>query len=244
MNLPAIGHNRTPFELIQEKIEGLYEEAKQYLDGAAIESQGQADDLGNLLRMIQAAEKEAEALRKEENKPFDDGKKEVQARYNELIGDTKAKKGLTVLAKDIIKQALQPWLDKLDAEKREAERKAAEEAEQARQAALAKLEASREAPDLSVREEAEELLSDAREAEKAAKSAERDRARAGGIGRAVGMRSVWKADLVSLNDAVTHYYERDSAALAQLVTQLANRDVRNGARDIPGFEITETKTPV
>jgi hypothetical protein len=109
---------------------GLFEEAKNWLDGEPIATQGQADMVQKLLRDIQAAEKEADERRTTENEPFDAGKAEVQARYAPLIANTKTTKGLTVLAVDACKKALAPWLIKIDNENRakaEALRKEAEE---------------------------------------------------------------------------------------------------------------------
>jgi hypothetical protein len=121
------GHNNppepTPFEKISEEIETLYGEARLWLDGEPVATQGQADGIAKLLNMIRDAAKRADLLRVAENKPFDDGKAEVQRRYAALIADTKGMKGKTTIATDACKKALAPWLDKLDREmKAEAER--------------------------------------------------------------------------------------------------------------------------
>jgi hypothetical protein len=123
MNAHAtIGHNNppepTPFDLSKDSISALFDEAKNWCDGEPISTQGQADMVQKLLRDIQAAEKEADERRVAENKPFDDGKAEVQARYAPLIANTKSVKGMTVLAVEACKKALAPWLIKVDAENR------------------------------------------------------------------------------------------------------------------------------
>ena len=132
MNSTAkMGHNNpppSPFEAAAEKIETLHVEAKNWLDGEAIENQAQADEVSKLLDMARNAKKEADAARKEEAKPFDDGKKEVQARYKPLLDRADA-------IADLCKKVIAPFIAKVEAEKREAERSAPEKAEAARTAA-------------------------------------------------------------------------------------------------------------
>jgi hypothetical protein len=98
----TIGHNSppTPFDDIETRINDLYEEAKMWLDGEEVTEQKQADALNTLASQIREAAKEAEEMRKAEAKPFDDGKKAVQERYNPLIQKGKetlsSRKKLTV----------------------------------------------------------------------------------------------------------------------------------------------------
>lgn len=249
MNQPApIGHNQppTPFAIIRDKIEGLYEEARLWLDGEPIATQGQADDLSNLLNMIRAAEKEADDLRKEENAPFDAGKREVQERYAELIADTKAKKGKTVLAKDACKKALQPWLQKQEEEQRAKAEAARLKAEEERRKAQ-EVMADREPTDLASYEAAEQQIQTARAAEKEA--AKLDKARpqaAGGIGRAAGLRTTYIPVFRDPWSAVVYYWGTEAGRLAieDAVLALAKNDARRGIREIPGFDIEEEKTAV
>lgn len=240
-NLPP-----SPFEVIADKINVLYEEAKQWLDGDPVASQGQADDLSNLKNMIRDAEKEADALRKEEVKPFDDGKKAVQERYHPLIGNTKAGKGKTVLAIDMINKALIPWLNKLAEEKAEAERAARQKAEEERRKADEATRSARQAEaDLVAREQAEAQLVAAQKAEAEAKRAEKDTAKAsGGIGRASHLRSEFHPVLQNAMQALAHYAAHRPQDVEQFLLGLAATDVRNGAREIPGFEIIEEKKVV
>lgn len=247
---PAIGHNQgpplSPFEAAKEKIESLYEEARLWLDGEPITTQGQADDLSNLLNMIRAAHAEADEARKEENKPFDEGKAEVQARYAELIADTKAKKGKTILAMEACKKALAPWLEKLAAERKAIARKAREEADAQQRAAQEAVRAAQAATDLAAREAAEQQLQEAKQANAAAKRAEKDTAKAGnGVGRAVSLRTNYRPVLIDPMAAGAHYWgTHHRAEIEQLFVTLAERDVRAGKRAIPGFEIIEEKTAV
>ena len=83
-----IGHNNPPteFEVCKKTIQDLYEEAKLWLDGEPVETQEQADALNTLESRIREAAKDAEANRKKEAKPFDDGKAEV---LDGLLADLK-----------------------------------------------------------------------------------------------------------------------------------------------------------
>lgn len=237
----TIGDNNppepTPFEQSAQEIEELYVEAEGWLDGVKIETKGQADGISLLMDMIRTAEKKAEERRKAEAKPFDDGKAEVQARYNPLIQKDKGKCALALAA---CKAALKPWLEKLDAEQREIARKAREDADRQRAEAQAALRAS-QADNLAERAAAEARLREADRAEREAKLAEKQKAHAEGGKRAVGLRTTYRAEMTDATAAVNHYWLRAQPELKALLMRLAQEDVRGGARHIPGFNIIEEK---
>lgn len=226
-----------PFGAIAAHIDDLYAEAKNWLDGEPITTQAQADEVGRLLDMIRDAEKVADNARKDENKPFDDGKAAVQAKYAPLISDTKAVRGKTVLASEACKAALAPWRAEQERIKREAADKARKEAEAAAQAAAEAMRAT-QVDDLAAREEAERLV---READAFAKFANRaDKAATTGT----GLRSYWSPKLTDGTAAARHYWITDRKACEEFFLSLANRDTRNGIRTIPGFEVTEERRAV
>lgn len=241
--IAKIGHNAppSPFDEIKTRIEDLYAEAKQWLDGEPVTTQDQANALNTLENRIREAAKEAEALRKGEVKPLDDAKAEIQERFNALIGETKTVTGKTVMAIAAIKSALKPYLLELDRIQREAAAKAREEAEKAEQAAQAAMQ-SREADNLEQREEAERLVIEAKALNAAASKAEDAKAHAKGDGRATGLRSVWAAKMNSPFDAAAWAWKSHRDELTAFVQSLADRDVRNGARAISGFNIIEERT--
>lgn len=146
-NFAGMGHNNppepTPFELSRSEAVDLFDEAKNWCDGEPVASQEQADALTALLDQIKAATKRADERRKEEARPHDEAKAGIQARYNELIGDTKTTgQGILVLATGAARKVLQPWLQKVEDEKRaaaEAARKAQEEIQRKAQEAFAAL---------------------------------------------------------------------------------------------------------
>jgi hypothetical protein len=242
-----IGHNRppvdepTPFEMSEVEIGDLYAEAKNWLDGEPVTTQAQADGISKLIDDLRKAGNLADERRKTENVPFDEGKAEVQARYAPLIADTKAMTGKVPLGIETAKKALQPWLKMLEDEKRaqaEAARKAAEDAARKAQEALA---AARKADDLAASEQAETLFQEAQKAEAVAVKAENSKAHATGGTRAMGLRSVWRAEMTNGRDAAAHYWSTRRADVDAFFQGLADADVRAGKREIPGFLISETR---
>lgn len=242
-----IGHNNppteiepTPFEMSEVEIGDLYAEAKNWLDGEPVSSQAQADGLSKLIDDLRKAAKLADARRVEENRPFDEGKAAVQERYAPLIADTKTVKGKAILAMEMAKKALAPWLQRLEDEKRaaaEAARKIADEKARIAQEALR----ASQVDDLAKREAAEALIREAQKAEAKAVFAEGDKAHAKGGTRAMGLRSVWRAEMVDGRAAAGHYWRERRAEVDAFFQGLADADVRAGKRDIPGFLISETR---
>lgn len=242
-----IGHNNppveiepTPFEMSEVEIGDLYVEAKNWLDGEPVTSQAQADGLSKLIDDLRKAAKLADERRIEENRPFDEGKAAVQARYAPLIADTKSVKGKAVLAIEMAKKALAPWLQKLEAEKQAAAAKARAEADEKLRIAQEALRASQVA-DLEKREAAEALIRDAEKAEAAATKAEGAKAHATGGSRAMGLRSVWRAEMVDGREAARFYWATKRPEVDAFFQGLADADVRAGKRDIPGFNIIEDR---
>lgn len=241
MNVAAqIGHNHppdpTPFELSKEAIHALFDEAKNWLDGDPIASQGQADMVQKLLRDIQSAEKEADERRTTENEPFDTGKAEVQSRYAPLIANTKTTKGLTVMAVDACKKALAPWLFKIDNENRakaEALRKEAEEKQ------LAAMEAMRQrGGDLEASAKAEALAQEAKAAETVARHAGNVKAQAKGAGKAVGLRDYYTGEVTDYTAFARHAWTAHLSDMQDFLDALAKRIVDAGVHTgIPGVTV-------
>lgn len=242
-----IGHNNppseiesTPFEMSEVEIGDLYAEAKNWLDGEPVSSQAHADAISKLIDDLRKAGKLADERRIAENKPFDDGKTEVQARYAPLISDTKSVKGKVPLAIEMAKKVLAPWLQKLEDEKRAAAEAARKEAEEKARIAQEAMRAS-QVSDLEKREAAEALVREAQKAEAAATKAENDKAHAKGGSKAIGLRSVWRAEMVDGREAARHYWLTKREDVDAFFQGLADADVRAGKREIPGFLIQETR---
>lgn len=231
--IATIGHNRSPFELAKDAIEDLYDEAKQWLDGEPVTSKDQADALNTLETRVREAAKEAEKRRKEEAKPFDDGKAEVQARYKPVLAKADA-------ALDAIKSALKPYLLEIDRQQREAARLAKEEADRKMAEALEAVR-NRDAANLESREEAEAKIKAAKEAEEAARRADKAKAHAKGEGRATALRTVFRAQIADEREAAAWVWTDRRTELMTFVQDQADKAVRAGARNIRGFQIIEEK---
>lgn len=231
----------TPYEAHKVNIEDLVLEAKNWADSAAVENQAQADEVSRLIEDLRTAMQAADASRIEENKPFDEGKAAVQAKYNLLIADTKTQKGAAVRAIDALKATLKPFLDKLDAEKRAAAAAAAQAAQKALEAAQAAAQAA-QADNLESRETADDLVEKARQAQKAAAYAQNDKAQARGGSRALGLKTYHIAEITDPKAAVTHYWVNQREAMVAALLKLAQTDVDAGKRQIPGVSVrTETR---
>lgn len=244
--IATIGHNQppepTPFELSKEAITSLFEEAKNWLDGDPISSQGQADEVQKLLRMIQAAEKEADERRIKENEPFDAGKAEVQTRYAPLIGNTKTTKGMTVLAVDACKKALAPWLEKIDAENRakaEALRKEAEEKQRIAMEAMRQRNG-----DLEASAKAEALVQEAKRAETEARRADNAKASAKGEGRAVTLRDYYTPEITDATAFARHVWLTHRSDMETFLAGMAAKLVASGVHTIPGVTVHHERRAV
>lgn len=238
--LAGVGHNNppapSPFEAFSAHIGDLFEEAKNHLDGAGVNSDPEAEAVSKLLDLLRTAAKDADKARTEEKKPHDDAARAVQARWKPLLDRAD-------LAVTTCKRALAPWLARKEAEARaaaDAARQAAEE-----KAALA-AEAFRraEVSDLQARETAEALAADAQAAEKAAAKAEKVRPQATGGARATTLRTSYRPELTDANAALKHYVAQQPDAIKACLLQLACEDVRAKKLTIPGFTIHEERTVV
>lgn len=238
----------SPFDAHKANIEDLFLEAKNWIDGTAIENQAQADAVQELLRKTQEAHDAADKSRVEEKKPWDDGANAVQTKYAPLIADTKAVKGKTTLAVPALKGALSKWLTKC-AEEQEAEAKRVRDAaDAAAEAARALVEEARETGDLAVVEEAEEALQDAKSLDRAATRVETAKPMARGYGRAVGLRDNWVikgfepvGDLDGETILLRHYWEANKPGLVAAALELARQDIQQGKRQIPGLIIANER---
>lgn len=227
------GKNMSPFDEVTYLIDELYDEAKNWADGDAIVSAEQHDKVTELRKAIHDAGAKAETMRVDEKKPFDEAVKVIQDKYNPYI---QGKKGKVDVAKDALGKILEAWRvkelrakeEKASAEKAEADRLKAE-AEEAIRASAGNIEE---------RENAEKLLEQAKKQEKTALNTQKT------VASGNGLRKVYIANLVNLNDAIKHYWASDRDEFIKLVETLAKRDVLSGQRSIAGFEIVEEKRAI
>ncbi|RWX22159.1 hypothetical protein EHH54_39390 [Rhizobium leguminosarum] len=226
----AIGHNQSPFDAISQEINDLFDEAKNFADGDPITSPEMHDAIERLRTSIHEAGKRADALRVEEKKPLDEQVAAVQAKFNPLI---QPKRGRVDMAKAALDDLLTPWRQKVAAEKAAEAARVAAAAEAARVAAQEAIRAS--SGNLAAREEAEELLADAKALERGARRADK----AATVG--TGLRTVWIATLVDEDAAMEWAWARAKAEILAVAQRNAEEAVRAGARQIPGFSIRDEK---
>ena len=236
-----IGHNNppaSPFEAVKVHIEDLYLEARNWLDGAGIKSDEEAAAIESLLDMIRQAEKTADEARKEEARPCDEGKAEVQARYAPLIGSNKSVKGMTVRAIEACKAAIAPWRQEQERIRLEAAKKAREEADRKAAEAAASATFARAADDLAARERAERAMTEAEQAARAANRADK------AATTNTGLRSYFRPELTDGVAAARHYWAFNREACEAFFLSLARTDVQNGKRTLPGFNVIEERRAV
>ncbi|MGA0604920.1 hypothetical protein ACO2Q0_02885 [Phenylobacterium sp. VNQ135] len=243
--IAPIGHNNppepAPFEAISVHVSDLMVEARAWCDGAQIENQEQADVVARLIDEFRQAQKAADDARREEAKPHDEAKARIQEKYAPLLAETKTKTGAIPRALAALKATLTPWLRKLEDERRAREEAARQEAAAKAKAAADAMRAA-DASNLEAREAAEAMVQDARVAESAANAVGREKAHAKGDGRAIGLRKTYRAVMTDRKAALIHYASTQPDALTAFLQQLADRDVREGKRQIPGFDVLEEAT--
>jgi len=247
LTVAGIGHNGapepTPFDHSEQEILDLYTEAKNWLDGEPVTTQAVADQVQKLMDNLRKAAKTADERRVTENKPYDEAKAAVQAKYAPLIADTKSMKGKTVLGIEACKEALKPFLLEQERQKRETAEAARQEANRQREAAEAAIRASREA-DLTQREEAERLLLEAKKSEATAIRAENDKAQAKGSGRAASLRTRSVAEVSDMTVFARFVWGEHRDIIEDWLTGFAQKKVDAGAVVIPGVTIREERTVV
>lgn len=237
------GHNNPPetgtFESVKAELEDLRTEARNWLDGAEIESQQQADVVGRLLGMVRDAATKAEKQREAEKKPFADAANEVQARYNTLTGKTQKVTGVAVILDNALSLATQGWLRKQKAiQDAEAERLRIE-ADAATQKAREAFKSSQASTDLDEREGALAEIDRAREAAFALKQVEAAKPQIQVGNRNAGLKTQQVPEIEDLRAALRHYFADRPEEFRELVLKFAKDDLRSKKPSAPGIKIVE-----
>lgn len=227
MNIP----NSTPDMAYRMAVDDLYAEAANFVDGAPVETQGQADALAKIITDAKAIRKDADAARKIEKQPHDDAAKAVQAKW------------VPVLTKvdDVISAVQKPLTGWLQAQEVEAQRFAAEtraEADRLAAEAIAAAKTSGRLEDLTA---TRELQDAAVKAGKQAKFAAKAKSHVQGGGRAIGLRAYWTATMTDPVAALRWAKEFHADELKGFIANLGEFAARRGEREIPGFVVTEER---
>ena len=219
----GIGHNSQetgePYADLLAQWQDDAEQAKAIL-AKPIETQEQADNAASWTKRLGLISKKATDLHKVEKQPHLDAGRAVDEKWRELKDDPKD------LATKL-KRAMDGYLQRLERERQEAERKARAEAEAKR----------REAEELAKQDEAAaaELMQQAAETEKAAQA---QNAKAGRTGASVALRTFISAEITNYDALLMALKERQE--VQELVQSLANRAAKSGV-ELAGMKIKEEK---
>ncbi len=230
-----IGHNTPPDPLaaFSLHIDDLFEQAQQFLDGTAIESEAQAEDVSRILNMVRKAAKDADEARKAEKKPHDDAAKAVQTRWKPILEKAD-------LAAETAKNALAAFLMKKEAAQRAA-------AEAARQEAARQAEAAAQAAavvsntDLAGLTTVRVLQENAAELTKKAERLDKKPIQARGGERAVSLRTSYRAEITDPVAFGKWLWEHRRADYLEWLEDVARRECRHGSRGIPGVQVHEER---
>lgn len=234
----VIGDNQppepTPFEGVEKQISAYYDQIAMYLDGEPITSDGMAEDVAALKRLMGEQATIAEKMRVAEKEPYLVAGREIDARYKVLSDKAK-------LAIATCNKVETPWLDAKEAAIEKAARIAREEAAQALAAATAAIQ-SRDHTNLESVAQAEQLLKDAKQAEKAAMRLEKTTAKiTNQAGRASRLRTYYVHELADPLAFGKYAWTNYRVEYTEFLDTLAKRLVGSGKRDLPGVTVTEER---
>lgn len=177
-----MGHNQPPWdETLKGQLDDIELEASNWLDGAEIESQQQADCVGVIIGSLRKVKTQATKDHKEEKAPLLKQTKELDARKKTLI--ERADRIIGVAQAPITR-----FLEEQERKLREEEALKAKEARKAQEAAAAAAREAEQAGNLEAADEAANQQDIADELAKDAKRAAKAKPQVQGAGRAMGLR--------------------------------------------------------
>ncbi len=211
MNPRAVIGGNIPPDPLDEALapyDDFISEAGGWLDGQAVENEGQMKAVDALLKQIKAADKAVTEAREAEAKPLHEAWKAAIARYKPTQDDLdRIKKGLVALV-DGFKR-------KLAAEKAEAERKARAEAEEAaRKAREAAMQA--DAANIEAQRAAAAAQAEAEEAQRRLAAASKDTVK--------GMRQVTRYEITDHRALLNWIARNDREAITAFIEEWARRN--------------------
>lgn len=217
MNAPTRLHNNPP-DPLDEAIAPFGDtitEAEGWLDGTAVENEGQMKAVDALIKSIKAAKKAVEAAEESEAKPIYDQWKAAKARFTPTITD------LDRIAKGLV-GIVDGFKRKLAAEK-EAARKEAERA--AWEATRAAQEAARtaDATNIEAQRQAAQATADAEAAQRAAMTAAKDTVK--------GLRTVTRYEITNHRALLNWIAKNDRDAMTAFIEEYARKNHKSVTAD-------------
>lgn len=235
--MTTIGHNSTPLLIAAEAVQAVWDDAKDWLGGAVVTDQEQADAVARVLDAARKAAKQVEAAHKEMKAPFLEAGKAIDDEARPIVA--KAKR-----IADAAKEALAPWLKAQEAAAEAAKERARAEAAAALRASQEAAIAARASTDLSAQEEADRLAEEARQAAIAARVAEKAKGAAKGGTRAVTLRTVKRGEVTDLQALMRWIWTHDRSALAGWADDYVAGAIRAGQTQMDGVTVHEDKVAV
>lgn len=234
----GIGHNTPPpydldaFAEVQRKVDDFALTAGEWADLGKIDTEERAEKATDFIAGARAVYKEVDAARKAAKAPHDEAGKAVQAAFLPLLK-------VVERAADTVKTMQTAWLKSVKEAEEAARRAEQERIRQEREEAerLAAEAAARN--DIAGQVAAEEAMSAAEPAEKAAAKPATSRAgSATGGGRTMALRTTWRCEVENRGPALSYY--RDHPEVIALIERLASAEVRaqTGEKSAPqGFRL-------
>lgn len=221
----VIGGNNPPdpIDLALEHFAETLEEVGNWLDGAEVENDGQLDATDDLLKELKKARKAIDAARDECTKPLHEAWKSEVARWKPTQDDLDRQVNCLVAA-----QA--PYKAKLEEQKREAARKAQEEAD-AKAEAARKAHLAANAASIEEQRKADGLIKEAEAAQKLANRAAKDK-----VG---GMRTIQVYEIESMKASLAWIAKNDRDALSDFIVSYIERHFKT--RQIDGVKVSSRK---
>lgn len=222
-----IGHNQgpamDPIEAVVSEYDAILTEAQNWTDGEPVTDEAGMKAVDDILKEFKSYKTALGKAGKERTDPLHKAWKAEVAAVKVYTDDA-----------DRIQKALvavvAPFKEKLAAEKREAERKAWEEAEKARREAEEKA-AMANVADLEAQREAAEAKQAAIDAEKLAQASRKDTVK--------GMRTVTHHEITDMRALVNWIAKNDKDAMADFATEYARKAHKSKSMD--GVRVWETK---
>lgn len=227
-----LGHNNPPQEFA--RVDSLVETADRWKEERkVIETDEIADKAAAFLNQLRDEAKEIEKTRKAEKQPHIDAGKAVDAKFKTQV------ERLTASA-NIIKGILTPYLEKKEAERQEAERKAQAEALAAQKAAD---EAAKKAKGIDAEIAAAAAADNAAQMQKDAHQIATSRVGVSSSmgGRAVSLRTVKTGEIVDQSKVYRKF--KNAPSVIEALQKLVNAEVRAG-RTVPGVKVIEERSAV
>ena len=227
---PGIGHNMPPIEEIKQRTDDLIAATDQWLEKVPeIGDEEQAGRASDLLDQLRAEFKAAEKERKAEKQPHLDAGKAVDESYKPITTR------LTV-AGDAIKKLITPWLQKKQAAEDAARREREEAARKAQVEADCIAAEAEKANSIDTQIAADEARERAEAAQKSAETVNKAQTR-GDFGRTTTLRTTYRGEVEDWPIALARY--STDPLVREAVEKCIARDVRGGARVIPGVKIIQ-----